>query len=538
MSEVSYVLRGGLIVDGSGTEPFRGDVAISGDRIVAVAPIVQERGDVELDVRDLAVAPGFINMLSWAIAPLFHDGRSMSDIKQGVTLEIFGEGWSMGPYTESMRREVMERQGDLRYDVDWTTLGHGLERLERHGVSCNVASFVGAATLRIHELGYDDRRATPEELGRMRALVRQSMREGALGVGSSLIYTPATFADTDELASLASAAGEFGGMYISHLRNEGDRLVEAVDELIEIARRARCAAEIYHLKQAGRANWRKLDDVIEHVEAARAEGLAITADMYPYTAGATGLDAAMPPWSQEGGHSKWVARLRDPSVRQRVVAEMREPATTWDNLYRSAGSAENVLLLQFKNPALKPLTGKTLAAVAATRQKTPEETAIDLVIEDDSRVGCAYFLMAESNVHRQIGLHWMSFGSDAGSMAPEGPFLLSNPHPRAYGTFARVLGHYARDGSAASLQDAVRRMTSLPAQNLKLEDRGLLQPGCFADVVAFDPVRIRDHATYDEPHRFATGVEHVFVNGVHVLRDAEHTGATPGRVVRGPGFRE
>ncbi|TMD60795.1 MAG: D-aminoacylase [Chloroflexi bacterium] len=536
MTEPSYVLRGGLIVDGSGAEPFRGDVAISGDRVAAVAPIVQQRGAVELDVRDLAVAPGFINMLSWAIAPLFHDGRSMSDIKQGVTLEIFGEGWSMGPYTQRMRREVMERQADLKYEVDWTTLGEGLERLERRGVSCNIASFVGAATLRIHELGYDDRRATPQELGRMRALVRQSMRDGALGVGSALIYTPATFADTDELAALASAAGEFGGMYISHLRNEGDRLLEAVDELIEIARRARCGGEIYHLKQAGRENWPKLDEVIERVEGARAEGLAITADMYPYTAGATGLDAAMPPWSQEGGHGKWIARLRDPEMRRRVIEEMRQPATTWDNLYRAAGSAENVLLLQFKNPALKSLTGKTLAAVAALRRKTPEDTALDLVIEDDSRVGCAYFLMAETNVHRQIGLPWMSFGSDAGSLAPEGPFLLSNPHPRAYGTFARVLGHYARDGGAANLQDVVRRMTSLPARNLKLQDRGVLETGAFADVVVFDPTRIRDHATYDEPHRFATGVEHVFVNGVAVLRDAEHTGATPGRVVRGPGF--
>ena len=530
------VLRGGLIVDGSGREPFVGDVAIAGDRIAAVSSRVQERASTEVDVRGLAVAPGFINMLSWAIAPLFHDGRSLSDIKQGVTLEVFGEGWSMGPYTAAMRREVMDRQGDVKYEVDWTTLGEGLDRLQRRGVSCNIASFVGAATVRIHELGYEDRRANPEELERMRALVRQAMREGALGVGSSLIYTPATFADTDELAVLASAAAELGGMYISHLRNEGDRLLEAVDELIEIARRARCPAEIYHLKQAGRSNWSKLGDVVDRVEAARAEGLAITADMYPYTAGATGLDASMPPWSQEGGHARWLARLRDPALRARIVDEMRRPAETWDNLYRSAGSAENILLLQFKNPALKPLTGKTLAAVAAMRARPPEETAIDLVIEDDSRVGCAYFLMSEENVHRQVGLRWMSFGSDAGSLAPEGPFLLSNPHPRAYGTFARVLGHYVRDGSAASLEDGVRRLTRFPAQNLRLTDRGLLAAGCFADVVAFDPLRIRDHATYDDPHRFATGVEDVFVNGVAVLRDGEHTGATPGRVLRGSGY--
>ena len=532
------ILRGGVVVDGSGREPFVGDLAISGDRIAAVARHVQDRGALELDVRDLTVAPGFINMLSWAIAPLFHDGRSMSDVKQGVTLEVFGEGWSMGPYTEAMRRDVMERQGDLKYVVDWTTLGEGLERLCARGISCNIASFVGATTIRIHELGYADRGPTPEELGRMRALIRQAMREGALGVGSSLIYTPATFADTEELAALCATAAEFGGMYISHLRNEGDRLVEAVDELIAIARRAGCAAEIYHLKAAGKANWNKLDEVIDHVEAACADGLAITADMYPYTAGATGLDAAMPPWSQEGGHATWIARLRDPGIRARIVAEMRRPAATWDNLYQSAGSPENILLLQFKNPALKPLTGKTLGAVAAMRGKPAEETAIDLVIEDNSRVGCAYFLMSEQNVHRQIGLPWMAFGSDARSMSPEGPVLLSNPHPRAYGTFARVLGHYVRDGSAASLPDAIRRLTSFPAANLKLVDRGWLREGCFADVVAFDARRIRDHATYDEPHRFASGVEHVFVNGVPVLKDGAHTGATPGRIVRGPGFRD
>jgi len=536
VSPVDVILRGGLVLDGEGGEPFVGDVAVSGDRISAVSRHVQDRGTLELDARGLAIAPGFINMLSWAIAPLFHDGRSLSDIKQGVTLEVFGEGWSMGPYTEAMRRDVMERQGDLKYEVDWTTLGDGLERLCRRGLSCNIASFVGAATTRIHELGHEDRRADAEQLGRMRALVRQAMREGALGVGSSLIYTPATFADTDELTALAAAAAESGGMYISHLRNEGDRLIEAVDELITIARRSGARAEIYHLKQAGRANWPKLGEVVEHVEAARAEGLSITADMYPYTAGATGLDASMPPWSQEGGHAQWIARLRDATLRARVIEEMRRPAETWDNLYRSAGSPDNILLLQFKNKALKPLTGKTLAAVAALRGKTPEETAVDLVIEDDSRVGCAYFLMAEQNVHRQVGLPWMSFGSDAGSMAPEGLFLLSNPHPRAYGTFARVLGHYVRDGSAASLPDAVRRLTSFPARNLRLSDRGSLRAGCFADVVAFDAARIRDHATYDEPHHLASGVEHVFVNGVHVLKDGEHTGATPGRVVRGPGY--
>jgi N-acyl-D-amino-acid deacylase len=530
------VLRGGTIYDGSGGPPVVGDVAIDGERIVGVGDLGRVRGTRELDVAGLAVAPGFINMLSWATESLIEDGRSLSDIVQGVTLEVFGEGWSEGPLTEAMRAEVVENQADIKYDVTWTTLGDYLEHLVERGVSTNVASFVGATTVRIHELGYEDRPPTPEELARMQDLVRAAMAEGALGVGSSLIYAPAFYAETDELVALAAAAGESGGLYISHMRSEGNRLLEAVDELVTISREAGVPAEIYHLKAAGEANWGKLGEVIAKVEAARAEGLAITADMYNYTAGATGLDAAMPPWVQEGGHDAWVERLKDPAVRARVIADMRTPTDEWENLMLAAGSPDKVLLVGFKNDALKPLTGKTLAEVAAARGVSPEDAAIDLVIEDDSRVGTVYFLMSEDNVRRQVALPWVSFGSDAGSEAPEGVFLKSNPHPRGYGNFARLLGRYVRDEKLVPLAAAIRRLTSLPATNLKLRDRGRLVPGHFADLAVFDPAAIQDHATFDKPHQLATGMVHVFVNGVQVLADGEHTGAKPGQVVRGPGW--
>ncbi len=529
------VLRGGTIFDGSGAPPFVGDVALRGDRVVAVG-MVAGRGVRELDVSGLAVAPGFVNMLSWAVESLLADGRSQSDVRQGVTLEIFGEGESMGPLDEEMKRDLIERQGDIRYPVEWTTLGEYLEHLERRGVACNVASFVGATTVRIHELGHADRAPTPEELARMRALVRQAMEEGALGVGSSLIYAPAFYAGTDELVALAEEAARHGGMYVSHLRSEGNRFLEALDELIEIARRSGARAEVYHLKAAGEANWEKLQDAIERIEAARSSGLAITADMYTYTAGATGLDAAMPPWVQEGGQRAWIERLTDPATRARVAAEMRTPSDAWENLLLATGSPERVLLVGFKNDALKPLTGRTLAEVAAQRGTSPEETAMDLVIEDESRVGTIYFLMSEENVRRQTALPWMSFCSDSASIAPEGVFLESNPHPRAYGSFARLLGKYVREERALSLAEAVRRLTSLPAMNLRLERRGRLAPELFADVVVFDPMTIQDRATFERPHQYATGVVHVFVNGVQVLDAGEHTGALPGRVVRGPGW--
>ncbi len=533
--EYDTVIRGGMVYDGSGAPPVRADVGLRADTIAAVGDLGDARGRTEIDATGLAVAPGFINMLSWATESLIADGRSQSDIRQGVTLEVFGEGWSLGPLNDAMKTDMKNAQSDLRFDIDWTTLGEYLESLERRGVAPNVASFVGATTVRIHELGYEDRPPTPEELDRMRALVRQAMEEGALGVGSSLIYTPAFYADTDELVALSKVAAGYGGMYISHMRSEGNRLLEAVDELLTIAREAGIPAEIYHLKAAGRENWHKLDDVIARVEAARAEGLKITADMYTYTAGATGLDAAMPPWVQEGGFEAWRTRLRDPAVRARVAREMRTPTDAWENLLLAAGP-ENVLVVGFRNEKLRRYTGMTLAEVAEERGVSPETAAMDLVVEDSSRVGTVYFLMSEDNVRRQITLPWMSFGSDAGSLAPEGVFLNTNPHPRAYGNFARLLGRYVRDEGLIPLEEAVRRLTTLPASNLKIRRRGALKPGFFADVVVFDPKEIRDHATFAEPHQYATGVVHVFVNGTAVLRDGEHTGATPGRVVRGPGW--
>jgi N-acyl-D-amino-acid deacylase len=530
------IIRGGTIYDGSGGPPFAADIGIIGDSIVAVGDLAAARAPRELDAHGLAVAPGFINMLSWATVSLLEDGHSQSGIRQGVTLEIFGEGSSMGPLNEAMKLRLADEQGDIRYDVAWTTLGEYLEHLERRGVSTNVASFVGATTVRIHELGYENREPTAAELERMRGLVRQAMAEGAFGVGSSLIYAPAFYAGTPELIALAAEAGSFGGMYISHIRSEGNALLEAVDELITIARSARVPAEIYHLKAAGADNWAKLDTVIAKIEAARAEGLRITTDMYTYTAGATGLDAAMPPWVQEGGLQEWRRRLQDPDVRARVLREMRTPTSEWESLYLLAGSPDRVVLTAFRQDSLKYLTGRTLADVARMRGRSPEEVAMDLVVEDDSRVGTVYFLMSEDNVRRQIALPYMSFGSDAGSLATAGVFLRSNPHPRAYGNVARLLGRYVRDEQVITLEEAVRRLTTLPAENLRLRRRGALERGHYADIVVFDPAAVMDHATFDQPHQYSTGVLHVLVNGVPVLQDGEHTGATPGRVVRGPGW--
>jgi N-acyl-D-amino-acid deacylase len=532
------VIRGGTIYDGSGGDPYTGDVAIRADRIAYVGRHADDSARTEIDASGLAVAPGFINMLSWANESLIADPRGQSDIRQGVTLEVMGEGWSMGPLNEEMKRREVERQGDIKYPVTWTSLGEYLEQMERRGVSLNLASFVGATTVRIHELGEADVDPDPAQLARMQGLVRAAMNEGAMGVGSSIIYAPATFAETPELTALVTSAAKCGGMYISHMRNEGDELLEAVDELIEISAKSGAPAEIYHLKQAGRENWGKLDAVIARVEAARARGQRITADMYTYTAGATGLDASMPPWVQEGGLEAWIARMKEPAVRARLIAEMKQPGRGWENLLLLAGGADKVLLLAFKNEALKPLTGKTLAEVARMRGKSPEETAIDLVVEDGSRVGTAYFLMDEANVRRQVTLPWVAFGSDAAAQAPEGVFLKSSAHPRTYGNFARLLGKYVRDEKLVPLQQAVLRLTSFPATNLGLNDRGALKPGYFADLALFDPAAIRDHATFDRPQQYATGMRHVFVNGVQVLRDGEHTGATPGRFVRGPGWRK
>lgn len=536
-AEYDVVIRGGMIHDGTGAEPYRGDVAIEGDRIAAIGNLGDTRGDTEIDATDMAVAPGFINMLSWATESLIADGRGMSDIKQGVTLEVMGEGWSMGPLNESMKDYARDRQGDIRYDIEWTTLAEYLDYLVERGVSPNVASFVGATTIRIHELGFEDRPPLPLELARMQALVREAMRDGALGVGSSLIYSPAFYADTDELIALSEAAAEYGGMYITHMRSEGNRLLEAVDEVVTIAREAGIAAEIYHLKAAGTENWDKLEQVFDKVETARGEGLAVTADMYNYTAGATGLDAAMPPWVQEGGMEAWIERLKDPETRERVIEEMRTPSDEWENLMLAAGSADKVLLIGFKNDKLKHLTGKTLAEVAQRRGQSPEAAAINLVIEDESRVDTVYFLMSEDNVRKKIRQPWVSFGSDAEAAAPEGVFLESSTHPRAYGNFARLLGKYVREEGLIPLHEAIHRMTGFPAENLGLRCRGRLKSGHFADVVIFDPETIEDHATFQEPQQYATGVHHVFINGDQVLADGEHTGALPGRVVHGPGWR-
>jgi len=530
------VIRHGTVYDGSGGAARAADVAVIGDSIVAVGDLAGRRGRAEVDATGLAVAPGFINMLSWANEDLLADGRSQGDIRQGVTLEIFGEGESMGPLTDSMRAEMIARQGDIKFEVPWTTLGQYLDHVVSKGIATNVASFIGATTVREHEVGYGNRPATPAELARMQDLVRQGMAEGALGVGSSLIYAPANYATTDELVALARAAGESGGMYISHMRDEGRGLLTAARELITIASQANVPAEIYHLKASGRPNWPKLDSLIALIDSARAAGLRITADMYTYPASSTGLDATMPTWVQEGGHDAWVARLKDPAVRARLLKEMRGDAG-FDNAFVNAGGAAGILLVSFKNPALKPLTGSTLAEVAKMRGTSPEETAMDLVIEDNSRVGCVFFTMSEDNVRRELQLPYMSFGSDGGSMSTEGAFLLSGTHPRAYGNFARLLGKYVREEQLLTLPEAIRRLTSQPADNLKLTRRGRLVPGGYADVVIFDPATIADRATFGQPHQYATGVKHVWVNGVQVLREGEPTGAPAGRVVRGPGYR-
>jgi N-acyl-D-amino-acid deacylase len=529
------VIRNALICDGSGSAPFRGDVAIKDDLIAAMGKGLDD-GTKEIDASGLVVSPGFINMLSWGVESLIEDGLGQSDIRQGVTLEVFGEGESMGPLSEAMKKNLIERQGDIKYDVKWTTLGEYLEYLVERGVSPNVTSFVGATTVRIHALGYEDRSATPQELEVMRELVREAMEEGAVGVGSSLIYAPAFYAPTEELIELAKVVGEYDGLYISHIRSEGNQLLEAIDELIRIAREANVRAEIYHLKVAGRLNWHKLNDAIEKIEAARRDGLQITADMYPYTGSETGLDAAMPPWVQEGGHEEWVKRLKDPSIRHRVEQEMCTATDTWENMYHAAGP-ENMMLAAFKSQELKPLAGKTLAAVAAMRGKTAPETAMDLVVEDNSRVGTIYFVMSEADVRRNAALPWVSFGSDAGCVSPEGVFKKILPHPRAYGTFARFLGKYVRGEKASTLEDAIRRLTSLPAGNLKLKRRGMLKTGYYADIVVFNPSKIGDHATFESPTQYSTGVVHLFVNGIPVLNDGEHTGAKPGRVLRGPGWK-
>lgn len=525
------MIRGGTIYDGSGGAPFIGDVAVEGDRIVAVGTVTGA-ADRVVDASGKAVAPGFINMLSWANRSLLKDGRGMSDLKQGITLEVFGEGWTMGPLNDEMRGELT---GELGTAPDWTTLGGYLDTLAARGVSPNVASFVGATTIRIHELGKKDVDPTPEQLDRMRAMVRQAMEEGAMGVGSALIYAPANYAETAELVALASEAGRCGGMYISHMRSEADNIGEAIDEVITISREGGLPAEIYHLKLAGKRNWDRLPEVVAQIENARASGLRITTNMYLYTAGGTSLDAVIPPWAHSGGRDAMVERLRDPATRARILADMRAEENDWENLLRAAGGGEGVLLVEAETAEAEPLLGKTLAEIAAERGTSIEDTVIDLVISDGG-IGAVYFMMSEENVKAQTALPWMSFGSDASAPAAEGEALGSAVHPRTYGNFARLLGKYVREDKALPLEQSIHGLTGLPASNLGLRGRGQLTPGYQADIVVFDPATITDHATYAQPHQYATGVRDVLVNGTQVIAAGEHTGAMPGRVVRGPGW--
>jgi N-acyl-D-amino-acid deacylase len=538
-THVELLIRNVVIYDGSGGEPFKGDIAISRRRVVAIGAQLQKTtADRTVDAHGLAAAPGFINVLSHAGDTLIYDGRGMSDIKQGITLELMGEGESYGPLTDAMRAESVQLQSDIHYDITWSTLGEFLDFLAKKGTSINIASFVGAATVRAHEIGLVDRAPTAAELARMQDLVRAAMREGALGVSSALVYSPGVYAKSDELIALARAAGEYGGGYISHIRNEADQLLEAIDEMIHITREAQVHGEVHHLKAAGQRNWPKMRQAIEKIEAARATGLPLTANMYSYNASSTGLNATMPPWVQEGGLDAWIERLKQPEIRKRVIAEMRIPNTQWDNSFANVSSPAGIVFVSFKTEKLKPLTGKTLAEVAKLRGTAPEDTLIDLVIEDHNDIGAAYFDMAEDNIRLGLSQPWVSLETDGGAMAPEGVFLTRSDHPRSYGSLTRFLGRYVREQKVTTLPDAIRRLTRLPAQNWKLRDRGCLDQGCHADIVIFDPATITDHATFAQPALFSSGIVHVFVNGSQVLKDGQHTGAKPGEVVHGPGWKQ
>ncbi len=531
------IVRGGMIYDGSGRAPQRADLGLRGDRIAVIGNLGGAAAKTVIDAEGLAVTPGFINMLSWSNESLLADGRGQSEIRQGVTTQIMGEGWSMGPLNDAIRKRMKAEQADIKYDLEWTLLSDYLYYLQRRGVAHNVASFLGATTVREYVLGLENKKPTAEDLDKMRRLVEIEMKAGALGIGTALEYAPAYYADTEELIDLCKVAARYRGKYITHMRSEGERLLEGIDEVIRISRAASIPAEIHHFKAAGKNNWNKMDAAIAKVEAARREGLAITANMYGYTAGAAPLTACIPPWAMAGGESDMRRRLRDPATRQRVLADIRDKAD-WPNFYRNAGSPENIVPIGFKKEGLKPLQGKSLAQIAKDRSKEPVETLLDLLVEDESGVSTAYFITAEENIRKLVPLPWVSFGSDEASQAPEGMFLKSMPHPRAYGNFARVLGKYVRDEKLLTLEEAVRKLTSLPATNLGLDHRGLLREGYFADLVLFDPKTVADRATYEKPHQYAVGVKHVFVNGVQVLKDGEHTGAKPGRALWGPGRTE
>jgi len=534
-TDFDVIIRGGTVYDGTGAEPKHVDVAIRGDRIAEIGDLKTAKAKTVIDAMGLAVAPGFIDMLSWSNESLIQDGRSQSEIRQGVTTEIMGEGESMGPVNDRVREHMLRGQGDIKYEIKWNTLAEYLRYLETRGVSCNVASFIGATTIRENVIGFEDKPPTPEQLEQMRQLVRKEMEAGALGIGTSLIYPPAFYAKTDELIELCKVAAKYQGKYISHMRSEGNRLLEGLDELIRISREAGIPAEVYHIKAAGQQNWPKIDDLLSRIEAAQKEGMKITADMYTYTAGGTGLDASLPPWTEDGGYPALFKRLRDPATRGKIKAQVQTPSDEWENMYLAAGGPEHILLVGFKSDKLKPLTGKTLAEAAKMRGKDPIDTAMDLIAEDESRIGTIYFMISEENIRKELSKPWISFGSDEASQAAEGVFLKSNPHPRAYGNFARVLGKYVRDEKVIPLTEAVRRLSALPATNLGLDHRGFIEKGMFADVVVFDPATISDRATFEKPHQYAIGVKHVFVNGAQVIKDGEHTGAKPGRALWGPG---
>src|SRR5438132_6227403 len=534
-ADFDIIIKDGTFSDGFGVEPNQADVAIRGDRIVGIGDFKAAKAKAVIDAQGLAVAPGFINMLSWSTVSLIHDGRSQSEIRQGVTTEIMGEGESMGPVNDRVREHMIRQQIDIKYDIKWNTLAEYLQYLQKRGVSCNVASFIGATTIREYVIGFEDKQPTPEQLDQMRELVRKEMEAGALGIGTSLIYPPAFYAKTEELIELCKVAAKYQGKYISHMRSEGSQLLESLDELMRISREAGIPAEVYQIKPAGEKNWPKEDQLLARIEAAQKDGLKIRANMYTYTAAGTGLDACLPPWTEDGGYPALFKRLRDQATRDKIAAEVRVDSDAWENLYVAAGSPEKILLVAFKSEKLKPLTGKSLAEVAKMRGKDPIETIMDLISEDESRISTIYFVMSEENVKKELARPWISFGSDEASQAPEGPFLKSNPHPRAYGNFARVLGKYVRDEKVITLPEAIRRLSALPASNLGLDHRGFLKEGTFADVVVFDPATIADHATFEKPHQYATGVKHVFVNGVQVIKDGEHTGAKPGRALWGPG---
>ncbi len=528
------IIKGGTVYDGTGRAPRRADVGILKDRIAAIGNLSHATATTIVDAKGLAVAPGFINMLAHSESSLIVDPRSLSELKQGVTTQIFGE-FSMGPLNDEMKKRMRETRGDGSLQIEWTTLAEYLNYLEKRGVSQNVASFIGAVTIREHVIGLEDKQPTPAQLDEMRELVRREMEAGALGITTALIYPPAFFAKTEELIELCKVAAKYRGKYTTHMRSEGNQLLEAVEETIRISREAGLPAEIYHLKASGESNWPKMDQVIRMIEDARRKGLKITANMYTYPAGGTGLDASMPPWVWDGGREAGYKRLQDPDIRKKIADAIRTPSNDWENLYMLAGSPERLLLASFRTEKLKPLAGKTLGEVAKMRGKDPVETIMDLVLEDRSRIGTIYFLMSEENIKKQIRRPWVSFGSDAASIAPEGNVLRSSAHPRAYGNFARLLGKYVRDEKVISLTEAIRRLTSLPATNLELDHRGFLKPGMFADVVIFDPKTIADRATFENPHQLSVGVKDVFVNGLQVLKDGEHTGAKPGRALWGPG---